>query len=143
MFLVSFIHYNFPIWERTVEDMPPMCPLTIYACMLSKNKKQNIIKKYQLHTGDTGSTEVQIAILSTEIDELASHLKTHHKDHSSRRGLLRKVGERRRLLRYLKKENAASYEELVKKLKLKQAKSLMAKPAKKDIEEQDDVEVEE
>ena len=93
--------------------------------MLSKKKKQNIIKKYQLHTGDTGSTEVQIAILSTEIDELAGHLKAHHKDHSSRRGLLRKVGERRRLLRYLKKENAASYEALVKKLKLKQAKQLI------------------
>ncbi len=98
--------------------------------MLSKKKKQNVIKKYQLHTGDTGSTEVQVAILSTEIDELAGHLKTHHKDHSSRRGLLRKVGERRRLLRYLKKENAASYEELVKKLKLKQAKALVKKSAK-------------
>ncbi|PIT86805.1 MAG: 30S ribosomal protein S15 [Candidatus Magasanikbacteria bacterium CG10_big_fil_rev_8_21_14_0_10_43_6] len=99
--------------------------------MLSKKKKQSVIKKYQLHTGDTGSTEVQIAILSTEIDELAGHLKLHHKDHSSRRGLLRKVGERRRLLRYLKKENAASYEELVKKLKLKQAKTLMKEAALK------------
>lgn len=95
--------------------------------MLSKDKKQRIIKKYQTHEGDTGSSEVQIAILSTEIDELAEHLKQHHKDHSSRRGLLRKVGERRRLLRYLKKENQTSYEELVKKLKLKQAKQL-AKP---------------
>mgnify|MGYP004000965861 FL=1 len=99
--------------------------------MLSKKKKQSVIKKYQLHTGDTGSTEVQIAILSTEIDELAGHLKLHHKDHSSRRGLLRKVGERRRLLRYLKKENAVSYEELVKKLKLKQAKVLAKQAAAK------------
>lgn len=90
--------------------------------MLDKDKKAKIIKKYQTHTGDTGSSEVQIAILSAEIDELAGHLKAHHKDHSSRRGLLRKVGERRRLLRFLKKENSASYEELVKKLKLKQAK---------------------
>lgn len=90
--------------------------------MLDKNKKQSVIKKYQLHAGDTGSSEVQIAILSAEIDELAEHLKAHPKDHSSRRGLLRKVGERRRLLRYLKKENPASYEQLVKKLKLKQAK---------------------
>lgn len=90
--------------------------------MLTKQKKQNVIKKYQTHEGDTGSTEVQIAILTAEIDELAAHLKTHAKDHSSRRGLLRKVGERRRLLRYLQRENAASYEELVKKLKLKQAK---------------------
>jgi small subunit ribosomal protein S15 len=95
--------------------------------MLTKKKKQNVIKKYQVHEGDTGSTEVQIAILSSEIDELVSHLKAHHKDHSSRRGLLRKVGERRRLLRYLKKENQKSYEELVVKLKLKQAKALLKK----------------
>jgi len=114
-----------------MEDMPTHVPANYYACMLSKKKKQSVIKKYQLHTGDTGSTEVQIAILSTEIDELAGHLKLHHKDHSSRRGLLRKVGERRRLLRYLKKENAASYEELVKKLKLKQAKTLMKEAALK------------
>lgn len=90
--------------------------------MLSKQKKQNVIKKYQTHKGDTGSSEVQIAILTTEIEELVAHLKLHAKDHSSRRGLLRKVGDRRRLLRYLQRENAASYEELVKKLKLKQAK---------------------
>jgi len=92
--------------------------------MLGKQKKQNIIKKYQTHADDTGSSEVQIAILSAEIEELSGHLKQHHKDHSSRRGLLRKVGERRRLLRYLKKENPKSYEELVKKLKLKLAKAL-------------------
>lgn len=95
--------------------------------MLSKQKKQRVIKKYQQHEGDTGSSEVQIAILTAEIEELAKHLKVHHKDHSSRRGLLRKVGERRRLLRYLQKENAASYEELVKSLKLKQAKALASK----------------
>jgi len=92
--------------------------------MLDKDKKLKVIKKFQTHEGDTGSTEVQIAILSEEIKELADHLKLHHKDHSSRRGLLRKVGERRRLLRYLKKENAKSYEELTKKLKIKQAKTL-------------------
>lgn len=90
--------------------------------MLTKQKKQNVIKKFQTHKGDTGSSEVQIAILTTEIDELVGHLKVHAKDHSSRRGLLRKVGERRRLLRYLQRENAAAYEDLVKKLKLKQAK---------------------
>lgn len=95
--------------------------------MLDKQKKQRIIKKYQQHEGDTGSAEVQIAILTAEIEELAKHLKAHHKDHSSRRGLLRKVGERRRLLRFLKKENKQSYEELVKSLKLKQAKALAAK----------------
>jgi len=101
--------------------------------MLTKKKKQNIIKKYQTHKGDTGSSEVQIAILTSEIEELASHLKAHHKDHSSRRGLLKKVGERRRLLRFLKRENAASYESLVKDLKLKQAKQFAdATPAKEE-----------
>jgi small subunit ribosomal protein S15 len=93
--------------------------------MLTKLKKKNIIKKYQTHEGDTGSTEVQVAILSFEIDDLIGHLKKHHKDHSSRRGLLRKVGERRRLLRYLQKENPSSYESLVKSLKLKQAKQFI------------------
>lgn len=92
--------------------------------MLDKQKKAKLIKKFQTHEGDTGSSEVQIAILSAEIDELAEHLKNNPKDHSSRRGLLKKVGERRRLLRYLKKEDNKSYENLIKKLKLKQAKSL-------------------
>ena len=100
--------------------------------MLDKLKKQKIIKKFQTHEGDTGSTEVQVAVLSAEIDELAEHLKAHHKDHSSRRGLLRKVGERRKLLRYLKKENAASFETLSKALKLKQPKSVMPMGAVED-----------
>ena len=109
--------------------------------MLAKDKKQKIIKKYQLHDGDTGSSEVQIAILSAEIDELVEHLKIHAKDHSSRRGLLRKVGERRRLLRYLKKENPESHDALMKKLKLKQAKVLTknsALPVEEIKEESDD-----
>ena len=95
--------------------------------MLDKKKKQAIIKKFQTHVGDTGSNEVQIAILVAEIDELAEHLKTHPKDHSSRRGLLRKVSSRRNLMRYLKKENPESYEQLVKKLKIKPAK-IITKP---------------
>ena len=102
--------------------------------MLSKKKKQNIIKKFQTHQGDTGSSQVQIAILSKEINDLADHLKMHHKDHSSRRGLLKKIGERRRLLRYLKKENPAEYEKLVKGLKLKQAKTFQDK---EDVVEED------
>ncbi len=106
--------------------------------MLSKQKKQNVIKKFQTHKGDTGSSEVQIAILTTEIDELVGHLKVHAKDHSSRRGLLRKVGERRRLLRYLQRENAAAYEELVKKLKLKQAKQFG--PVAEDVDTEPDME---
>lgn len=93
--------------------------------MLEVKKKQQIIKKYQTHEGDTGSSEVQIAILSAEMDELIEHLKQHPKDHSSRRGLLRKVSSRRRLMRYLKKENTESYERLVKKLKLKQPKNIL------------------
>ena len=103
--------------------------------MLDKDKKAKIIKKFQTHEGDTGSSEVQIAILTAEIDELVEHLKAHHKDHSSRRGLLRKVGERRRLLRYLKKENPTSWEDLVKKLKLKQAKALAKAEALEEIDE--------
>ena len=108
--------------------------------MLEKQKKQKVIKKFQTHEGDTGSSEVQIAILSAEIDELAEHLKKNHKDHSSRRGLLKKVGERRRLLRFLKKENSSSYEQLTKKLKLKQTKSL-DKPIEEEVLE--DINIEE
>ena len=104
--------------------------------MLTKKQKQNIIKKYQTHEGDTGSSEVQIAILTHEIRDLASHLKVHHKDHSSRRGLLRKIGERRRLLKYLQRENAKSYEVLVKALKLKQAKVFLTEKELKDLKEE-------
>ena len=92
--------------------------------MLETKKKQTLIKKYQTHAGDTGSSEVQIAILTAEIDELIEHLKQHPKDHSSRRGLLRKVSARRRLMRYLKKENPESYEKIAKKLKVKQPRVL-------------------
>lgn len=99
-------------------------------------KKQSIIKKYQTHAGDTGSSEVQIAILSAEIDELIGHLKTHPKDHSSRRGLLRKVSSRRHLMRYLKKENQASYEQLIKKLKLKQARAIVKPGATAVVEDE-------
>lgn len=102
--------------------------------MLSRIKKKNIIKKFQQHEGDTGSSAVQIAILSSEIDELAEHLKIHPKDHSSRRGLLRKVGERRRLLRYLKKEDNKSFEEVVTKLNLKQVKALERASQKEALE---------
>ena len=87
--------------------------------MLDRKKKERIIAKYKTHESDTGSSPVQIAILTEEIKELTSHLKTHKKDFSSRRGLLRKVAERRRLLSYLRRENAQEYEALVKDLKLK------------------------
>ncbi len=87
--------------------------------MLDKKVKEKIIKKYATHAGDTGSTQVQVAILTEEITRLTEHLKEHRKDHSSRRGLLKKVGERRRLLRYLASEDLAAYQDLVKRLGLK------------------------
>ena len=91
--------------------------------MLTKRKKNALIKKYATRKNDTGSPEVQIAILSAEIDELAKHLKTHRKDNSSRRGLLAKVNQRRRQLSYLSKEDEKRYEKIVKQLKLKKIKS--------------------
>ncbi len=87
--------------------------------MLSKEAKDRIIKKYRQHDSDTGSSEVQIAILTAEINDLTKHLKQHKKDFSSRRGLLKKVGERRRLLRYLKKDNEKSYGKLIEDLKIR------------------------
>ncbi|OGL87632.1 30S ribosomal protein S15 [Candidatus Uhrbacteria bacterium RIFCSPLOWO2_02_FULL_49_11] len=87
--------------------------------MLTKKKKDAVIKKFRTHEHDTGSPEVQIAVLTEEMKELSEHLKLHRHDFSSRRGLLRKVSLRRRLLRYLQRENEARYEELAKKLKLK------------------------
>ena len=87
--------------------------------MLDKKTKEKIIKKYRVHETDTGSSQVQIAILSEEITELTEHLKKHKHDFSSRRGLLKKVAERRKLLKYLNKENEAQFRELAKKLKLK------------------------
>ena len=88
---------------------------------LQKDEKDKIIKKYKVHETDTGSSEVQIAILTAEIEQLTEHLKTHKKDFSSRRGLLKKVGQRQRLLRYLQRENPQGFEEIAKKLKLKVA----------------------
>lgn len=87
--------------------------------MLTTKEKDAIIKKFQTHKGDTGSPEVQIAILSREIEDLAEHLKQHKKDNHSRRGLLKMVGNRRRLLRYLKSEDEKRHEKIVEKLKLK------------------------
>ncbi|MFA5995155.1 MAG: 30S ribosomal protein S15 [Patescibacteria group bacterium] len=87
--------------------------------MLTKEQKDKIIKKYATKQDDTGSPQVQIALLTYEINDVTSHLQIHKKDVSSRRGLLKKVGQRRRLLRYLKKENRSGYETLIKALKLK------------------------
>ena len=87
--------------------------------MLDKKKKDRIIEKYKTHKKDTGSPEVQIAILSSEIKELTEHLKTHKKDYSSRRGLIKKVSQRRKLLQYLQRDNDSSYEKIIKQLRIR------------------------
>ncbi|MGM0499388.1 MAG: 30S ribosomal protein S15 [Bacillota bacterium] len=87
--------------------------------MISKEKKQEVIKEYQLEEGDTGSSEVQIALLTARISELTDHLKEHKNDHHSRRGLLKMVGTRRKLLRYLKNNDVLRYRELISKLEIR------------------------
>lgn len=87
--------------------------------MLEREKKEKIIEKFKTHPTDTGSPQVQIAILSEEIKQLISHLQKHKKDFSSRRGLLKKVSERRRLLKYLFREDKKAYEKLLEQLKLR------------------------
>ncbi len=87
--------------------------------MLQKAKKEKIIKKHKIHAGDTGSPEVQVAILTQKINELTSHLRTHRKDNHSRRGLLGMVSKRRTMLQYLKKQDVSRYENLLKELSLK------------------------
>ena len=93
--------------------------------MLEKKTKQRIINKYKVHPTDTGSTQVQVAILSEEIKKLTEHLQTHKHDHSSRRGLLKKVNDRRQLLKYLQKEDEKAFKELAQQLKLKIAKKMI------------------
>lgn len=93
--------------------------------MLDKKKKQQIINKFKIHENDTGSPQVQIAILTEEVKQLTEHLQAHKHDHSSRRGLLKKVGERRKLLKYLQKEDENAFQDLAKKLKLKIAKKMI------------------
>jgi small subunit ribosomal protein S15 len=83
---------------------------------LTTSEKQNLIEEFGLHEGDTGSPEVQIAILTEEIKRLSEHLKEHKKDNHSRRGLLQKVGKRRRLLQYLEANEPDRFKSLKKKL---------------------------
>ena len=87
--------------------------------MLDKAAKEEIVKKYGVHEGDTGSPEVQIALLTARISYLTEHLKEHKKDHQSRRGLLKMVGQRRRLLSYLSKKDIARYREIIAQLNLR------------------------
>ena len=87
--------------------------------MLSKDRKTEIIDRFKKHEVDTGSPEVQIGILTERINALTEHLKTHSKDHHSRRGLLKMVGHRRRLLNYLQKQDVERYRTVVKDLGLR------------------------
>lgn len=87
--------------------------------MIDQAKKAEIVKEYQLKEGDTGSPEVQVAILTYRINDLNGHLSTHKKDHHSRRGLLKMVGQRRNLLNYLKEKDLERYRDLVARLGLR------------------------
>jgi small subunit ribosomal protein S15 len=84
--------------------------------VLTNERKTEVISAYRTHDSDTGSPEVQVAILSDRISYLTEHFKTHVKDHHSRRGLLKLVGQRRRLLDYLKRKDSDRYSELIKRL---------------------------
>lgn len=87
--------------------------------MLKTQKKKKIIEDFKVHESDTGSAEVQIAILTEQIKQLTRHLKKHNKDNHSRHGLLKMVAKRKKFLDYLKKENEERYKKLIKKLELK------------------------
>lgn len=87
--------------------------------MITKEEKEEIIKRFQRHDGDTGSPEVQIALLTSRISNLTKHLQTFKQDYTSRRGLFKMVGERRRLLNYLKNVDKKRYNKIVKDLKLR------------------------
>ena len=86
---------------------------------LTKEVISELVKQYRLHENDTGSVEVQVAMLTTRIGDLTGHLKSHKKDHHSRLGLLKMVGRRRRLLNYLKKNDLEAYQALIENLKLR------------------------
>ena len=86
---------------------------------LEATNKAEIIKEYQLQEGDTGSPEVQVALLTHNINGLQNHFSDHHKDHHSRRGLIRMVNQRRKLLDYLKSKDATRYADLIKRLELR------------------------
>lgn len=86
---------------------------------ITNEEKKGIIDSYKIHESDTGSTEVQVAIITERIKYLTEHFKVHAKDHHSRRGLLKLVGKRRRLLNYLKKKDIAKYREILERLSIR------------------------
>jgi small subunit ribosomal protein S15 len=107
---------------------PPACllaqgifriPMEVPLLTLQSDRKKSIIEKYRIHETDTGSPEVQIALLTERINYLTEHLKVHKKDHHSRRGLLQMVGQRRGLLNYLNRQDPARYRAIVEKLGLR------------------------
>ncbi len=100
------------ILSLTAQEHTTVWPIS----MLQPSQKQKLIQKFKTHATDTGSPQIQIGLLSAEVQELIKHLQTHKKDHSSRRGLIKKVGERRRLMKYLKREDAKAYDDLMTKL---------------------------
>jgi len=87
--------------------------------MLTKQEKTTVINDYETHEGDTGSPEVQVALLTRRINDLTEHLRTHRKDHSSRRGLLKMVGTRSSLLKYVSKKDVARYRQIISRLGLR------------------------
>jgi len=87
--------------------------------MLAKQEKEKIIGDFEVHKGDTGSPEVQIALLTKKINDLTEHLKIHRKDHASRRGLLKMVGTRAALLKYVSKKDLKRYQEIISRLGLR------------------------
>ena len=87
--------------------------------MLAKQEKEKIISDFETHAGDTGSPEVQIAILTKRINELTEHLKIHRKDHASRRGLLQMVGTRTALLKYINRKDVSRYQAVISRLGLR------------------------
>jgi small subunit ribosomal protein S15 len=87
--------------------------------MLTKQEKEKIIDDFETHQSDTGSPEVQVAILTRRINDLTEHLKTHRKDHASRRGLLKMVGTRSALLKYVSKKDVKRYQEIISRLGLR------------------------
>ena len=94
--------------------------------MLPKKIKDNVISQFKMHQNDTGSASVQIALLTKEIELLTEHLRSHKKDFSSRRGLIKKVSQRRRLLKFLEKDDFKQFEEIIKTLKLRRPAKMTA-----------------
>ena len=86
---------------------------------ISKESKNEIIKEYATHEGDTGSTQVQVAVLTADINELNEHIRVHKHDYHSQRGLMKKIGHRRNLLAYLRRTDVQAYRELIKRLGLR------------------------